>query len=107
MSLDVYLMETKPCEVYSANITHNLGDMAHEAGIYRHLWRPEELGIERARELIQPLKDGLSLLLANPAKFKAHNPDNGWGSYEGLVKFVAGYIEACEQNPDARVDVSR
>lgn len=30
-------------EVYSANITHNLGRMAAEAGIYEALWRPGEL----------------------------------------------------------------
>ncbi len=31
-------------EVYSANITHNLGEMADKAGIYYALWRPEEKG---------------------------------------------------------------
>lgn len=30
-------------EVYSANITHNLGKMAGEAGIYYALWHPGEL----------------------------------------------------------------
>jgi hypothetical protein len=30
--------------------------MANEAGIYTHLWRLEELKIEIAKELIEPLK---------------------------------------------------
>lgn len=54
MSLDVYLYETGMCphcggevsggnSVYSSNITHNLGAMAHEAGIYLACWRPGEM----------------------------------------------------------------
>ena len=38
----------EPEGAYSANITHNLGKMAEEAGIYKHLWRPEEIGITKA-----------------------------------------------------------
>ena len=52
MSLDVTLTAVRPTEVYSANITHNLGLMAEEAGIYQPLWRPEELGIKTAAGLI-------------------------------------------------------
>lgn len=46
MSLDVYLEGPPvPQDVFWANITHNLGRMADEAGIYKHLWRPEEIGM--------------------------------------------------------------
>ena len=93
--------------VFSANITHNLNTMADKAGIYRHLWRPEELGIHKARELIVPLHGGLVRLEANPAFFKGFNPVNGWGTYEALVGFVRDYLEACREYPDAEVSVSR
>ena len=93
--------------VYERNITHNLGKMASEAGIYQHLWRPEELNITRARELAAPLEAGLALLKAHPARFKALNPSNGWGSYEGLVEFVTEYINACCAYPDAEVRTDR
>lgn len=71
MSLDVYLTgatTTKPCvcpqcdnaheyesveQLYWANITHNLNSMAGAAGIYQHLWRPEEVGVTKARQLIR------------------------------------------------------
>jgi hypothetical protein len=55
----------QPCEddeVYTANITHNLNRMAKEAGIYKHLWRPDEIGITLAGELIEPLQSGLALV---------------------------------------------
>lgn len=79
MSLDVYLVETVPTDVYEANITHNLNTMADEAGIYNHLWRPEEVGARVARDLIKPLSVGLALLLSDPERFKKINPENGWG----------------------------
>ena len=94
-------------EVFSANITHNLSKMAGEAGIYRHLWRPREIGITKAKELIEPLGEGLERLRADPDRFREFNPENGWGDYEGLVRFVEGYLAACEMYPDAYVDVWR
>lgn len=113
MSLDVYLNEP-PCPtcgrggtVYSSNITHNLGKMASEAGIYKYLWRPEELGISTAKELIVPLRAGLSLLHSDPERFEKFNAPNGWGMYEHFVPWVAEYLDACERNPEAIITVSR
>ena len=107
MSLDVSLIKMQPTEIYTRNITHNLNTMAGEAGIYKHLWRPDEIGITKADELIEPLKTGLALLKSDPERFKAFNPKNGWGTYEGLVSFVADYLAACEKDPDADIDISR
>lgn len=94
-------------EVYSSNITHNLGAMAEEAGIYSHLWRPEEIGITKAAQLIEPLTEGLALMRADPERFEKHNPKNGWGSYKAFVPWVEKYLEACKSNPDADVRASR
>lgn len=125
MSLDVYLESPEateePCtcsccghqhtrterrQYYSANITHNLNKMAEEAGIYKHLWRPEEIEITRAGQLLEPLREGLDRLKADPERFKKFNPPNGWGSYEGLTQFVESYLEACKENPEALVSAS-
>ena len=94
-------------EAYSANITHNLNKMAGEAGIYKHLWRPDEIDISTAKELIKPLQEGLKVLKDDPDRFKVFNPSNGWGSYDVLVGFVKNYLAACEQYPDAAISVSR
>ena len=125
MSLDVYLLgkptakkctcvdcgnehetEYKEC-FYSANITHNLGKMATEAGIYMHLWRPDEIEIKTAQELIDPLRSGLALLKSDEQRFIQFNATNGWGLYEHFVPFVEKYLNACIENPDAEVRVSR
>ena len=112
MSLDVHL-ENPKCPTcghatggYSRNITHNLGRMASEAGIYEHLWHPFNLGITKASALITPLRDGLELMKSDPPRFKKFNPVNGWGDYDGLVDFVKEYLAACEANPDANVTTS-
>lgn len=107
MSLDVDLVECKPTSVFSANITHNLGRMAEEAGIYKALWRPEEIGITKASQLIEPLTNGLEAMRADPSRFKAFNAKNGWGLYEHFVPWIEIYLEACKDNPDAEVMVDR
>jgi len=99
--------EVESDEVFSANITHNLTDMAEEAGIYKHLWRPEELEITKAKELIDPLREGLHKLKIEPEKYKKLNPENGWGTYNGLVNFVEDYLGACYRYPEADIKVSR
>lgn len=107
MSLDVCLTTSRGACVYDGNITHNLTGMADAAGIYKHLWRPEELGITRAGDLIEPLKAGLARLQADPETYRTHDSPNGWGKYEHLVRFVSDYLAACVENPYAEVTVSR
>jgi hypothetical protein len=121
MSLDVSLINkgvTKDCEccgqptlkddeVYSGNITHNLTIMSSSAGLYQCLWRPEELNISKAVDLIKPLQFGLKNLKDDPYKFDKLNPENGWGSYAGLVRFVESYLQACIENPEATIEISR
>lgn len=94
-------------DVYWNNITHNLGRMAGQAGLYDALWRPDEHGMQKAGQLIAPLETGLRQLKADPEKFRTFSPTNGWGSYEGLVAFTESYLDACRTYPDAEVRVSR
>jgi len=117
MSLDVYLRapsacphcgkDVPPTDGYADNITHNLNRMAEAAGIYAHLWRPDEIGITTAAQLVEPLRVGLALLKSDPARFSAFDAPNGWGKYEHFVPFVENYLAACEREPHAAVSVSR
>jgi len=124
MSLDVYLTGPEnqvPCACecgnqhmksngntsFEYNVTHNLNKMAAEAGLYEALWRPDELGVMKAAQLIPLLTGGLEVLKADPKRFEVFNPTNGWGDYAGLVTFVERYLEACKQSPESDVGVSR
>lgn len=119
MSLDIYLefRGSRPCTcecghqhrsnepevVFEANVTHNLNRMADAAGIYSCLWHPGEERIERAGDLVPKLSQAISLLEASPEKFRAHNPSNGWGSYEGFLSFLRDLRAACVEWPAAHV----
>ena len=120
MSLDVYLKRKKWISydagktlteedetVYDANITHNLGKMAGEAGIYEALWRPEEIDKTKASEIVELLEKGLADLKARPEHFEKFNSPNGWGMYKHFVPFVEKYLNACKEYPDAIIGVSR
>ena len=113
MSLDVDLMVTQPVSVFSSNITHNLNSMAaaivlsNGLTLYQILWRPDEHGLKFANEISDLLDEGWNTLLADPEKYKKYDPPNGWGSYEGLCDFVYRYRNACWDNPDAELRVSR
>lgn len=115
MSLDVYLKmdidtggpEPYRVELFTYSVTHNLSNMASEACIYEHLWRPDEIGITHAEQLIEPLSAGLELMETEPVRFWKFNPDNGWGSYDGFVSFVSSYLDACRKHPLAKVSVWR
>lgn len=125
MSLDVYLYTIdgeRECRcyecghvhktvnrivLYTANITHNLIKMARAAGIYRHLWRPDEICVKNAGELIGPIEKGLALMKDNPERFREFNPKNGWGSYDDFVPWIEEYLKACKAHPEALIEVSR
>lgn len=120
MSLDVYLHRTvicehcgevvrsAPCEaVYSANITHNLGKMAQAVDLYKPLWRPEEIGVTTAGQLIPLLEVGFDRLAKEVDELEKLNPPNGWGDHRGLLGFVGRYLSACREYPTATITVSR
>ena len=94
-------------EFFTANITHNLLPMAKEAGIYELLWRPDEIGILKASQMIKPLRTGVSLMKAEPARFEKLNAENGWGIYADFLPWIENYLAACEAHPRANVHVSR
>ena len=114
MSLDVDLMVTQPTSVYSGNITHNLGAMAgavelsNGMTLYDVLWRPDEQeGLKYAKDISNLLDEGYNILLADHQRLMRFEPENGWGNYEGLCNFVYKYRNACWDNPDAELSISR
>ena len=132
MGLSVYLNDPTSTydtgSLYDANITHNLGGMAEESGIYQALWRPymlkdeykktvfnesytesmfEEQQTITASEIIPILEKGLSDLKARPNHYKQFDSPNGWGLYIHFVPFVEKYLQACKDFPEAIVTVWR
>jgi hypothetical protein len=122
MSLNIYLRDPEPESVmcyscgyehnehkvlYDANITHNLGKMAQAVGIYKCLWYPEEMNITTAKELIEPLEEGIDLLRKRPLYYKNYDAPNGWGTFDVFLPWLMEYLHACRQYPNALVTVNR
>ena len=111
MSLDVSLEDPTSTyetdDLYDANITHNLGEMADQAGIYKALWRPEEIKASKASHIIELLEKGLADLKARPEHFKKFNAANGWGTHHRFILFVGDYLDACRKYPESIIRISR
>jgi hypothetical protein len=140
MSLDVTLhrhyhvsydggktLEEREEDLYSANITHNLGKMADAAGLYEALWRPhrlkegynipeddhhaeykfEEENPVRAYEIIPIIEKGLEDMLARPEHYRTFDSPNGWGMYVHFIPFIEQYLEALKKYPESFVDCDR
>jgi len=110
MSLDFYLhyrCDKNSIQVFSTNITHNLNTMAEKAGIYKALWRPEEIGAKKAKDIISLLEDGVKQMKSKPKYFSKYNAKNGWGTYAVFLPWVEDVLQNCKQYPNARIGVSR
>lgn len=109
MSLNVYITAVRPTTVFDANITHNLNKMAMAVStdFYKAVWHPEDLDIEYTYQLENYLLDGLTKLKSNPDYYKTFEPKNKWGTYDGFIGWLEKYLEACQLNPDGKIEVSR
>lgn len=111
MSLDISL-EMDPCpycgrgseEVFSSNITHNLGAMWREAGCYEALY--ESHG-RRAKVYIAVLDRAVALMEADPPRFEKHNAPNGWGLYKHAFPWLREVRNAFRRHPNATIRVSQ
>lgn len=103
MSLYIWLVGTD----FSANITHNLGKMASEAGLYDCVWRPDENNYSKAGDIIADLRIGIARMAAAPTHYKKFDSASCWGLYYDFMPWLIRYLEACENNPDAAIGVSR
>lgn len=104
MSIDFSLMETQPTEIFSRNATHNLNKMWKKAGIYDEVYNSEG---KEAYKVVKALKVGLQKMVENPEEYQELAPSNGWGTYEGALSFLNDIIEACENNPNAEISISK
>jgi hypothetical protein len=112
MSLDVYLYATvdtggeKPHEVelYTRNITHNVGKMWTKAGVWEALY--ESHG-KIAQDILPALERGVAHMAAHREEYTPLNPPNGWGNYEGALDFLSEYTAECRSNPLAKIGVCR
>lgn len=107
MGLSVRLDGPNGEEIYRAGITHNLVPIATACGLYAPLWRPEEMFIKEAGGLPPLIVKGLATMIEDREALLELQPENGWGTYNGLARFAFEYMMACLDNPEAEVHACR
>lgn len=108
MSYDIWLaVDTGGSELtnincLSWNYTSNCGRMWRTAGADLAEFHGKPAG-----ECFPILVAAIQELKANPDKYRAMNPENGWGSYGGLLPALQELAVAFEHHPKAIVQVWR
>lgn len=100
MSYDVSIV-AGCCGAHGHNITSNLRPMFNEADL--HL---PDLHGKRAGRAVAEIASALREMARDPERFRAHNPENGWGDYDGALAFLAELAADCATHPEGEVHVS-
>lgn len=108
MSYDVYLVadlggpEMIALHSLEANMTWNLRPMFAAVNDGNG---PQEWDGKSARDIAAILTLTLAAFDAEPDRFRAMNPPNGWGTFEGAREFAQEVLSACLNAPNAVVRV--
>jgi hypothetical protein len=97
-------------------VDHHVHDVGNYTSNVSAMWRSalggRDLGelcdaTEQAGGLVPLLDTAIDGMRADPAAYRAMNPANGWGCYEGALEYLQRLRLGCRLHPDAKVYVSR
>ena len=108
MSYDVSLMidtgAGDPIEaVEVGNYTRNVSPMWRDALGGKLL---SEFHDAPCSEAAGPLAGAVKRMEADPEKYRAMNPPNGWGDYEGAIDYLRRIAEACASHTKCTLWIS-
>ncbi len=107
MSYDIYLeIETGGAEPATVgrefNMTSNVAPMWRHAGANLAEFDGKTAGA------MGPLLDAAIVrMMVNPDTYRAMDPPNGWGDYEGCLEFLRELRDEFNRHPNATVRVCR
>lgn len=84
------------------NITHNLGRIASELGVYEMLWKND--GTKKCSEQIDQLIEAKDKLSSNIEYYHQFNSSNGWGTADNFEDFLGQVIYEMKLNPNAYIE---
>lgn len=84
------------------NMTSNVAPMWRRAGADLAAADGKSAG-----GLVLFLDAAIRRMKANPDEYRAMDPPNGWGTYEGCLEFLQELRDACAANPNTIVRVWR
>jgi len=107
MSYAIYLTTTDALgndhDLYEVgNYTSNVAPMWTDAlgESLRHLKD------RKAADVLTQLEQAIHKMQTNPDHYRAMNPKNGWGDYEGALAYLQRLHEGCRRWPDGVIWIS-
>jgi hypothetical protein len=105
VSWDATLIDDRGHVEFDVNYTHNCNGMANavlneDASETGHSWW-RELDQKNGLESVGFLNRIISGLEADPHRFRAMNPDNGWGDYDSFLALLKRMRDAVPAWPTA------
>src|SRR4051812_46075723 len=88
----VWLFDTIEC-------TYNLAPMFFEA--FADARGIRIISDKAGSDCIPLIESAIAKMKAEPEKYRAMNPKNGWGDYDGALRTLEGLIEWCRKAPRA------
>ena len=111
MGLNIYFLEKDGSDIEIEiesylKITHNLNKVLIEldkivpSNYYKLIWRPDELfncenGKVKVKGVLIHLPSLIGDLVFYQDRIEKHLPENGYGSFEWLYKFLCDYLKEC------------
>ena len=117
MGLNIYFLEKDGSDIEIEShlrITHNLNTVVSELGsllglpYYQIIWRPDELfSLKNGEVPVSLVYKILPTLIRDLIKFedrlKDYLPSNGWGTFDGLIRFLCDYLKECRLHQNAYI----
>lgn len=110
MSYDIWVVQP-PC-TGCQRPEYTVGDWGACTSNLAPMWRAAgadlaEFHDKPAGECAPILRAGIEKMRAEPTRFRAMNPDNGWGDYDSLMPELDRLLALLESAPTGIVKVSR
>ena len=101
MSLNIGISAKRTIEIFDRNITYNLSKMYYKCipGGFK------ALDGMSCKEALPILQKAINDLIENQEEYEKLNPENGWGTYDGLLQAIKDMRNCCEDNLDGIIDV--
>jgi hypothetical protein len=103
MSLDIYITAKREVDIYERNVTYNLAKMYYKCIDKEKGFR--KLDGMNCKEALPIVENAIRDMLVNADEYRKLNPENGWGSYEGLLATLQEMRNCCEANFDGIIRV--
>ena len=85
---------------FEFNSTYNLTPMFDAAG-----FRMRDFNGKTGAEVAPILAAAVAVMESDPAKFRAFDSPNGWGTYDQIMPYLREFLAAVDAHPTAMVDV--